>query len=193
MDKILSDKIIMEDNEKLFYYHPVYTTLAFLLSLSYFLGFGIFFYLCWTTNKTNLLVGFIAVFVLLSNPFSLLVNAFVRLIFHKPAIVLTDKHFFDHWNNMKLNWTDIKQISSFNFHWAFICINTTTDKIVFRQILNPSKFIFMGLERLFSGRTLKINLSLLKDKNGYIVSTTKYFWRTKTATNKSIATSRAGR
>lgn len=183
MDTSDIDKINMEDEEQHFYYHPLYTTLAFLITLPYYFGFGTLFYLCWTTNKINLLFGFLTAFLLLSNPFFLIANAFIRLLFHKPAIVLTEKHFVDNWNNIKLNWTDIKQISSFNFRWSFICINTTKDKIVFRQILNPSKFLFMGLERLFSGRTLKINLSLLKDKNGYIVSKTKYFWRTKTATN----------
>ena len=178
------DKINIEDEEQYFYYHPLYTTLAFLITLPYYFGFGTMFYLCWTTNKTNLLFGFLAAFILLSNPFLLITNAFVKLLLRKPAIVLTEKYLFDNWNNLKLEWADIKQISSFNFRWSFICINTIKDKVVFRQIINPSKFLFMGLERLFSGRTLKINLSLLKDKNSYIVSTTKYFWRTKTATNK---------
>jgi hypothetical protein len=192
MDTSGIDKINIEDEERYFYYHPLYTTLAFLITLPYYFGFGTLFYLCWTTHKTNLLFGFLAAFVLLSNPFLLIASAFVKLLFHKPAIVLTGKYFVDNWNNLKLNWTDIKQISSFNFRWSFICVNTINDKVVFRQILNPSKFLFMGLERLFSGRTLKINLSLLKDKNSYVVSTTKQFWRTKTATNIGIANSGAG-
>jgi hypothetical protein len=186
-------KTSIEDKDQHFYYHPLYTTLAFLITLPYYFGFGTLFYFCWTTNKTNLLFGFLAAFILLSNPFLLIANAFVKLLFRQPAIVLTEKYLFDNWNNLKLNWADIKQIGSFNFRWSFICINTTKDNIVFSQILNPSKFLFMGLERLFSGRTLKINLSLLKDNNSYIVSTTKQFWRTKTATNIGIAASGAGR
>jgi len=184
MDTSVIDKINIEDKEQHFYYHPLYTTLAFLITLPYYFGFGTLFYFCWTTNKTNLLFGFLAAFVLLSNPFLLIANAFVKLLFRKPAIVLTEKCLVDNWNNLKLNWTDIKQISSFNFRWSFICVNTIKDNVVFRQILNPSKFLFMGLERLFSGRTLKINLSLLKDKNSFIVSTIEQFWLTKTATNK---------
>jgi hypothetical protein len=183
MDTADIDNIYIEDEEQHFYYHPLYTTIAFLITLPYYFAFVTLFYFCWTTNKTNLLFGFLAAFVLLSNPFLLIANAFIKLLFHKPAIVLTEKCLIDNWNNLKLNWTDIKQISSFNFRWSFICVNAIKDKVVFRQILNPSKFLFMGLERLFSGRTLKINLSLLKDKNSYIVSTTKQFWRTKTATN----------
>jgi len=193
MDTSDIHKTNIEDKDQHFYYHPLYTTLAFLITLPYYFGFGTLFYFCWTTNKTNLLFGFLAAFILLSNPFLLIANAFVKLLFRQPAIVLTEKCLIDNWNNLKLNWADIKQISSFNFRWSFICINTTKDKIVFSQILNPSKFLFMGLERLFSGRTLKINLSLLKDKNSYIVSTTKQFWRIKTATNIGIAASGAGR
>ncbi len=193
MDTSDKHKTNIEDKDKHFYYHPLYTTLAFLITLPYYFGFGTLFYFCWTTNKTNLLFGFLAAFILLSNPFLLIANAFIKLLFRQPAIVLTEKCLIDNWNNLKLNWADIKQISSFNFRWSFICINTTKDNIVFSQILNPSKFLFMGLERLFSGRTLKINLSLLKDKNSYIVSTTKQFWRTKTATNIGIAASGAGR
>ena len=183
MDTTLKDEKAFDKDEKYFYYHPFYTTLAFIFPLIYILAFGAILYLCWTTNRTTLLFGFLAAFILLSNPFLLIATAFLRLLFNKPAIVLTETHFFDFWNNIKLDWKDIKQINSFSFRWAFICINTTTDKAVFRQILNPSKFLFMGFERLLSGKSLKINLSLLKDRNEYIVSTTKYFWRTKTATN----------
>ncbi|HRI20758.1 MAG TPA: hypothetical protein PLA68_07380, partial [Panacibacter sp.] len=68
MDTSAIDKINIEDDEQYFYYHPIYTTLAFVFTLPYYFGFGTFFYLCWTTNKINLLFGFLAAFVLLSNP-----------------------------------------------------------------------------------------------------------------------------
>jgi hypothetical protein len=187
METLDSDKINIEEEGHLFFYHPVYTTLAFLITLPYYFGFGTVLYFSWTTSKTNLLIGFLVAFLLLSNPFLLITNAFVKLLLHKPAIVLTQKHLVDNWNDIKISWSDINKISSLSSRWSFICIKTIQDKVVFSQLLNPSKFLFMRLERLLSGWTLKINLSLLKDKNSYIVSTTKYFWRTRTATGIEIA------
>jgi hypothetical protein len=167
--------IINKIEEENFYYHPIYTIIAFIFSLLFFLTFIYILNLCWKTSN-KLFYGTLIFGLLFSNPFYTIFIAFKRLMTNKPAITLTNKYLFDNWNNLKINWNDINKISSLNIRWSFLCFNTTTNKIVFGQIYDPSKYFFMRLEKLLSGKSFKINLSLIKGDNSKISSRVNYFW-----------------
>jgi len=99
-------------------------------------------------------------------------KAFTSFILNKPAIRLTKFRLYDHWNHADFRWADIKKTSYSNTNsWAYISTENLDVPIIFKEIKNPIKYIYLLSVRFIKRRKIrKISLILLKGKNADILS-----------------------
>ncbi|SCZ01190.1 hypothetical protein SAMN02927903_03358 [Flavobacterium caeni] len=111
-----------------------------------------------------ILLGYSSVFIF--------IKSFVRNILKLPAIELTNEHYIDHINGIKVSWKAISNISTSSIgQWTFINFELNDYSIFFKQIRNPIQNLFFRLEKIATGSPMKTNISLVKGKNEEI------FWK----------------
>ncbi len=177
METLNIDKVTTKTKEQVIYFHPILTTLTFIVTLPYYLAFCYLSYNSWMNNKIGLFVLYITTFILLTPSFLKILKAFVRLILNKPGIRLTKFRLYDYLNNIDLRWADIKQLSPFDLRWwSYLSVENLSEPILPKQSKNPLTYLFL-LKKMFikRRRILKINLFLLKGKNTDILAIIKLY------------------
>jgi len=100
------------------------------------------------------------------------IKCFINYLKNQPAILLTKDYYVDNIENVKLSWTDIKNIWTITFRSSFLKVTVVDNAIVYRQATNPIwKFVFWN--NAWNGGILSINLTFLKGKNQDVVNTIK--------------------
>jgi hypothetical protein len=107
-----------------------------------------------------------ALLIIAGQPSFIMIKSFVRFLNKKPAIELTSEFYIDHLNGVKIDWKNIKTISSTNYgQWTFLCFDLIDNSIFYRQIKNPIQSLFIKLETLLTKISMKTNISLVKGNN----------------------------
>ena len=166
------DNIKIQTKEKLIYFHPVYTTILFLIVLPYSCAVIYLLHNSWTNNQLKLFALITFTIVILTPAFLMVFQAFLRLILNKPAIRLTKFRLYDHLNHVDFRWGDVKKTAQSNINsWAYISTENLDVPIIFKEIKNPIKYVYLLCVRFIKRRKIrKINLILLKGKNVDILS-----------------------
>jgi hypothetical protein len=172
LETILIDDTEKQTREKLIYFHPVFTTLLFVITLPYSFSLIYFCYTSWVDNKLKMLLIIAFTFLVMLPTFSGIFRAFLRLVLKKPAIRLTKFRFYDHIHNVDFRWADVKQLSTNKLSWwSYLSIENLAIPIIRQQINNPLKYIYWVVERFINRRKIrKINLFILQGKNSEILS-----------------------
>ena len=172
METILIDDTEKQTREKLIYFHPIFTTLLFVITLPYSFALIYFCYSSWVDNKLKLLLIIAFTFLVMIPTFSRIFRAFLRLVLKKPAIGLTKFRFYDHIHNVDFRWADVKQLPTNKLSWwSYLSVENLAIPIIHHQIKNPLKYIYLVVERFINRRKIrKINLFILQGKNSEILS-----------------------
>ena len=172
METILIDDTEKQTREKLIYFHPVFTTLLFVITLPYSFALIYFCYSWLVDNKLKLFLIFAFTFLFMIPTFSRIFRAFLRLVLKKPAIQLTKFRFYDHIHNVDFRWADVKQLPTNKLSWwSYLSVENLAIPIIHHQIKNPLKYIYLVVERFINRRKIrKINLFILQGKNSEILS-----------------------
>jgi hypothetical protein len=164
-----------QTGEQIFYFHPIFTTLAFIFTLPYYFSLVYFAYKSWNNKDFDIVLPYLLTFLLFA-PISLkILKAFIRFTLGKPAIRVTDFQLNDYLNNVDVRWADIKKLLPFNLRWwSLLSIEVLSEPKRLRQINSPIKRLLMTFNQFMKRkRILKINLLLLEGKNVDILSSIK--------------------
>lgn len=153
-------------DDKKISYSPFNTTFNFIIAVGFVI---LLIVLIAQVHKTAAIVFVISLLVIAGQSMFMFIKSFVLFIQKRPAILLTHECFVDNSMGIKIGWTDIIDISIYNFNGRiFLAFNVTDNSIIYSQILNPVQNVFLRLNASLSKKSFMTNLSFLKGKNSDI-------------------------
>ena len=163
--------------DQTFYYHPIYTTIFFILNGLFYANIGYLGYESFIENKIGLTILYVVTLIFISVLLIKMLKVFVRLILKRPGLKLTNFRLYDHYNNIDLRWADLQQTSHPNSHiFSYVSIEKKDDHLKLKQPGNIFKRVFSGVGRFINRRRIyRINLLLLKGKNKDILNAIHLF------------------
>jgi hypothetical protein len=150
------------DDQKI-YYSPFNVTINFIVALGTFTCFAILA----VQGGSKAAMTFIIVSVAIGGQFMIaFIKSFVLFTLQRPAIILTKECLIDNSMGVKINWTDINDISIYEYgSMTYLAFEVTSNSIIYRQFLNPLQNILLRLNTALSKKSFLINFSFLKGKN----------------------------
>jgi len=162
------------DNQ--FYYFPFNLWIDSLITIFIFISFT--FLLVWSINPLYGIIVAIILWSFLWNHFYNMINNLYRNLKGKPALELTETHIYDHINNTKIDWKNVKKIKLWESRGhTFICFNLKNLK----SHVKSSKSLFhkiLYLLRVYDEAIfIKTEISLVKGKNEVIFERVNMFFK----------------
>ena len=153
-------------DDKKISYSPFNTTFNFIIAISFVILLTV---LVIQVHKTAAIVFVLALLIIAGQSMFMFIKSFVLFIQKRPAILLKQECFVDNSMGIKISWTDIIDISIYEFNGRiFLAFNVTDNSIIYSQVLNPVQNVFLRLNASLSKKSFMTNLSFLKGKNSDI-------------------------
>ena len=111
-----------------FYYFPFNLWIDSLIKIFVIISFT--FLLVWSINPLYGIIVALILWSFLWNHFYNMINNLYRNLKGKPALELTETHIYDHINNTKIDWKNVKEIKLWESRGhTFICFNLKDFKL----------------------------------------------------------------
>ena len=166
----------MDNNNQEIFYSPYNTTVNFIIAVGFFILLVI---LATNVHKTAAIIFVIVLVAVAGQGMFMFIKSFASFVSGKPAIVLTKENFIDNSTGVKISWTDIKNITIYNFNGrAFLAFDLIDNSIIYKQILNPIQNGFLRINAALSKKSFMTNFSFLKGKNAEIFEKVNNFYQT---------------
>lgn len=159
-----------------FYYFPFNLWIDSLIKIFVIISFT--FLLFWSINPLYGIIVALILWSFLWNHFYNMINNLYRNLKGKSALELTETHIYDHINNTKIDWKNVKEIKLWESRGhTFICFNLKD----FKSHVKSSKSLFhkiLYLLRVYDEAIfIKTEISLVKGKNEAIFDKINMFFK----------------
>lgn len=165
----------MNNNNQEISYSPYNTTINFIIAVGFII---LLIILATNVNKTAAIIFIVVMIAIGGQGMFMFIKSFLLFVSGKPAIVLTKDYFIDNSTGIKIGWSDINNITSYNFNGrTFLAFDLIDNSIIYKQILNPIQNGLLRINAALSKKSFMTNLSFLKGKNADIFEKVNNFYR----------------
>lgn len=165
----------MNNNNQEIFYSPYNTTVNFIIAVAFFILLVI---LATNVHKTTAIIFIVVLIAVGGQGMFMFIKSFLLFVSGKPAIVLTKKYFIDNSSGVKISWSDINNITNYNFNGrTFLAFDLIDNSIIYKQIFNPIQNGLLRINAALSKKSFMTNLSFLKGKNADIFENVNNFYR----------------
>jgi len=164
----------MNDPQKISY-SPYNTTVNFLIAVGFFILLVV---LAIKVHKTATIIFIVVLVTIGGHGIFMFIKSFFLFVSGKAAIVLTKEYYVDNSMGIKISWSDINDITTYNFNLrTFLAFDLSDNMIIYKQIRNPIQNVFLKINAGLSKKSFMTNLSFLKGKNSDIFETVNKFYQ----------------
>ncbi|ESU20194.1 hypothetical protein FEDK69T_30470 [Flavobacterium enshiense DK69] len=167
-----------EQQNNQFHYYPIKLWVDSTITIIIFISFTLLLVI--NKNQPFGVIIALLIWIFFGSHFFKTINNLKRHINNKPAIELTDGYFFDHINNIKIYWKNIKKINLIEIRGnTYIGFDLKdVNSYVIQSTSLMTKFLFklkLQPEKLLA----KTEISLVKGKNEEIIEEINKFYQYK--------------